>query len=178
MKYCINCGQQIDDNAKFCAHCGTTQSVQAPGPQPNIPGGKRLHCPKCRGTQLSPIVETDVQGGYSVNRSIGRKWGASAVNLKSTHRDYWMCSQCGHKFRNLDNLNEEIATQAKAQRSCAIFSVLILVISLLYLLTDMGVLLIFTLPGLILFVCLWLWFRSKLTKLTQEKEYLEANCFN
>lgn len=178
MKYCSSCGQQIDDNAKFCAHCGTTQSPQTPAPQPFVPGGKRLHCPKCKGDQLSPVVETDVQGGYAVNRSVGRKWGASAIDLKSTHRNYWMCGQCGHKFRNIDSLEEEIATQAKAQRSSAIFSILLLVLSLFYLLTGTGVLAIVTILGLIMFVCLWLWFRNKVSKLTQEKNYLETNCFH
>lgn len=177
MKFCSNCGQQIEDSTKFCPHCGNAQSVAAP--QPFVPGGKQLHCPKCRGTQLSPIVETDVQGGFAVNRSVGRKWGASAVDLKSTHRNYWMCGQCGHKFRNIDSLDEEIAVQAKAQRSCVYSGILFAVLALLALILgggmDIAVLLI---PLLLLFGGLWLWFRSKVTKLTQEKDYLEQNCFD
>lgn len=176
MKFCSNCGQQIEDNTKFCPHCSNVQAVAAP--QPCVPGGKQLHCPRCRGIKLSPIVETDVQGGYAVNRSVGRKWGASAIDLKSTHRSYWMCGQCGHKFRNIDSLEEEIAAQVKAQRSCLSMTIVFLVLSFLCVLTGVGFTAVLTIPMLILFGCLWLWFRNKVSKLTQEKEYLEANCFN
>lgn len=177
MKFCDNCGQQIEDNTKFCPHCGNAQSSAVP--RPFVPGGKQLHCPKCRGSQLSPIVETDVQGGYAVNRSIGRKWGASAVNLKSTHRDYWMCGQCGHKFRNLDNLEEEITVQAKAQRSCVYSSILFAVLVLLSVILGGGAeIAVLLIPLVLILGGLWLWYRSKVIKLTQEKEYLETNCFN
>ena len=178
MKFCTNCGQQIDDNAKFCAHCGGSQNTEAPVPRVPITGGKQLHCPKCKGISLSPVVETDVQGGYAVNRSVGSKWGASAVNLKSTHRDYWMCGQCGHKFRNLDNLNEEITVQAKAQRSCVSTSIVLLVLSLLCVVTGAGTLDIILLPVLALLVGLWFSFKKKVAALTTEKKYLEENCFN
>lgn len=177
MKFCNNCGKQIDDTIKFCPHCGSAQSDAAS--QAFVPGGRQLHCPKCRSIQLSPIVETDVQGGYAINRSVGRKWGASAIDLKSTHRNYWMCGQCGHKFRNIDSLEEEIAVQEKAQRSCVYSSILFVVLALLAMISgggmDIAVLLI---PLLLMFGCFWLWFRSKVTKLTQEKKYLEKNCFN
>ena len=178
MKFCTNCGQQIDDNAKFCTHCGNSQNAEAPAPQSFSPSGKQLHCPKCKGIRLSPIVETDVQGGYAVNRSVGRKWGASAVNLKSIHRDYWMCGQCGHKFRNIDNLTEEIAVQAKAQRSCISTSIVLLVLFLLSLVIGAGPLDILLLPVLALLVGLWFYFKKKVAVLTEEKKYLEENCFN
>lgn len=176
MKFCTNCGQRIEDNTKFCSHCGNAQSVAAP--QPFVPGGKQLHCPKCKGIQLSPFVETDVQGGYALNRSIGRKWGASAVDLKSTHRNYWMCGQCGHKFRNIDSLEEEITVQAKAQRSCVSTAIVFLVLSFICMLGGMGMVAVLTIPLMIMLACLWFWFRQKVNKLTQEKDYLETNCFN
>lgn len=34
MSYCRNCGNQISDDAKFCAKCGTMQSVSAPSEKP------------------------------------------------------------------------------------------------------------------------------------------------
>lgn len=178
MKFCSNCGQQIDDNAKFCAHCGGAQSAQAPASQPTAPGGKRLHCPKCKGNSLAPIVETDVQGGYALNRSLGRKWGASAVDLKSVHRNYWVCGQCGHKFRNIDSLNDEIAVQAKAQRSCISTSILFLVLSLICMMIDAGLVTIAAIPLWGLMLGLWFWFKKKVADLTKEKNYLEENCFD
>lgn len=178
MKFCSNCGQQIDDNAKFCVHCGTARSTQIPTPQPMAPGGKQLHCPKCKGTQLSPIVETDVQGGYALNRSLGRKWSASAIDLKSVHKNYWMCRNCGHKFRQIDSLNEEIAVQAKAQRACVSTSILFLVLSLICMMTDAGLVTIAAIPLWGLMLGLWFWFKKKVAALTAEKKYLERNCFD
>lgn len=180
MKYCQNCGKQIEDGAKLCIHCGSSQgSGSQTAPQSFVPGGKQLHCPKCKSVQLSPIVETDVQGGFAFNRSVGRKWGASAVDLKSTHRNYWMCGQCGHKFRNIDSLEEEIAVQAKAQRSCVYSSIQFAVLILLSIILGGGSgVIVLLIPLLLMFGCLWLWFRSKVAKLNQEKEYLETNCFN
>lgn len=177
MKYCSSCGQQIDDNAKFCAHCGTTQSPQTPAPQPFVPGGKRLHCPKCKGDQLSPVVETDVQGGYAVNRSVGRKWGASAIDLKSTHRNYWMCQSCGHKFRNLDSLDEEIATMEKGKKASLALIILFAVLMLITVIAGGGVGMPSILP-IIMGFFLWLLFKNKITKMQQERAVLERECFN
>ena len=30
MKYCNNCGTQLDDNVQFCSNCGAVQSTPAP----------------------------------------------------------------------------------------------------------------------------------------------------
>lgn len=178
MKFCSNCGRQIDDNAKFCVHCGNSQNTESPVSPISVTGSQQLHCPKCKGTRLSPIVETDVQGGYAVNRSVGRKRGVGAVNLKSTHRDYWMCGQCGHKFRNLDNLSAEITVQAKAQRSCIATGIFLLVLALISMSVGSGFSAIVALPVLALLVGLWFSFQKKVAALTEEKKYLEENCFN
>lgn len=36
--YCKNCGTEIDDNARFCVHCGCDQTAPAP-PQSRQPAG-------------------------------------------------------------------------------------------------------------------------------------------
>ncbi len=40
--YCKNCGAQIDDNSRFCSHCGARQGLlDSPEPKPaQRPGGK------------------------------------------------------------------------------------------------------------------------------------------
>ena len=178
MKFCSNCGQQIDDHAKFCAHCGTTQGAQVPTAQPMAPGGKRLHCPNCKGAQLSPIVETDVQGGYALNRSLGRKWSVSAIDLKSTHRNYWMCGNCGHKFRNIQNLEEEIATYRKGLRATYALAIIMAIPILITLLCGESFPPFLFIATCALIIFLVAVFKNKLNTLGKEKDYLEKNCFN
>ena len=67
----------------------------------------------------------------AVNRSFGRKWGASAIQLNSTHRDYWMCHNCGHKFRNLDSLEDELALCKKGVKSSIYAVILMAVLSIM-----------------------------------------------
>ena len=180
MKYCQNCGKELDDSAKFCVHCGHSQSapVHAVQPQTSTIGGKHLHCPECRSTQLSPIVETDVQGGYAVNRSVGRKWGVSAFDLKSTHRNYWICGQCGHKFRNIQNLKEELAVLQRSLRAFYFLAALLAVIALVPVLfgDSLPVFLIITYIALAAFLFGIL--KKKKVALTRELEYLNTHCFD
>ena len=37
MRFCPNCGSQVDDNAKFCTGCGEKLMQPAPAPQPQQP---------------------------------------------------------------------------------------------------------------------------------------------
>ena len=37
--YCKNCGQQIEDNAKWCTSCGASQDVEAVAEKPADKGG-------------------------------------------------------------------------------------------------------------------------------------------
>lgn len=72
MKYCRNCGKEINENATFCKHCGfnlgQTQNVQ----NNNI--NNRLVCPKCGSTNVTFQV---------VNEAI----------LKNKHKSiiWWIC---------------------------------------------------------------------------------------
>ena len=179
MKYCSNCGQQIDDNANFCAGCGTTQVPQAPAPQPMSPGGRRLHCPKCKSTRFTPVVETDVKGGFAMNTAIGRKTSASSIHLNSVHRDYWMCQGCGHKFRQIENLEAETKTVGKRMTAYLVLCCLSVVLCLLTLCVDMGELYGTITVLLVIFNGIMFAldkFRHK--KLLAEKEYLSVHCFD
>lgn len=172
MKFCSHCGKQIDDQAGFCPACGQTQNVVQPN-QPNVT--QRLHCPTCKSNQLSPIVETEISGGTALNHSVTRKNSVSAFNMKNTHRNYWMCQSCGHKFRNIDNLNEEIATQAKAQKSCLYSAILFAILSIIA----------FGGAGIVAAVLIgaffggfWIYFKKKADTMTQERDQLMQDCFH
>ena len=70
----------------------------------------RLHCPQCKGEQITPIVESSVDGAMTTHSSNGR---FSSTTVSNTHRNYWMCSTCGNKFRNIQNLEQEIEKMKK-----------------------------------------------------------------
>lgn len=187
MKYCQSCGKQIEDGAKFCVNCGSNQSaVQQSAAIHRNTGGHRLHCPKCKSNRLSPIVETTATGGTAVHTPITRRTGFTTYTANSVHRNYWLCQDCGHKFRNLENLKEELTRETKQMKVGLVFSVLFGVLSLflVILLTSEPMYLVFlSVPTfcvfimLIVFLCIWLFSRANTKRLTAEKEYLEKNCF-
>lgn len=178
MKYCSTCGQQIEEHAKFCPHCGSTQSAQASVPQPVTPTGRHLHCPKCKGTQFSPVVETDVKSGFSVHTAATKNLSFSDTQLKSIHRDYWMCQTCGTKFRNIENLETEIVTVSKSMKLTMIFCILFTVLSILCPIAEVGLACVLTVPFAMLLGGLHLHYRIQCKKLTEEKEYLSTHCFD
>ncbi len=115
MRYCSNCVSELADEAAFCPNCGQEQnSAPQPVQRRSTSNRKKLHCPECGAAALSPIVETEIGRGAAVNRSITRRTSASAMRFSNTRQDYWMCSECGQKFRNLQNLDEELAYYLKA----------------------------------------------------------------
>ena len=178
MKYCSSCGNQIDSNAAFCPNCGAAQTPQSPAPQAVAAGGKRLHCPKCKGIQIIPIVETDVKNGFSVNTAASKHIGFSNTYLKSMHRDYWMCQSCGHKFRQLENLEAEVNTVRKSMKPSLIFCIVFAVLSLLCLITEVGFACFLSVPFSLLMGILYIYYNNQYKKLTAEKEYLSIHCFD
>lgn len=34
--FCKQCGKEIPDNSNFCTHCGASQAVAEPAPQPEL----------------------------------------------------------------------------------------------------------------------------------------------
>lgn len=102
MRYCPNCGSKLTEETKFCPTCGTEQNTQQSVRRTAV-ARKRLHCPNCRSTSLTPIVESMSSFG-----SVGRISKKVAITETSTsNKSYWMCQECGHKFRNLEDLIQE-----------------------------------------------------------------------
>lgn len=189
MKFCPTCAAQLNDSAAFCESCGTPVSRQEEPIAPPVrrPRGKNLHCPECGGNRLSPVVESTNNGGVAVSSPMTRRVGVTTYTSTTTHRNYWMCQDCGHKFRNLQNLKEEIAAESKRMKSCFICGIIFGVICLLFGPFAAGdqVVALFTLPVLIflvigdlLFWGIWLTTRNKVTKMMEEKRYLVSRCFD
>ena len=102
MGYCPNCGKEITGNPAFCPECGTKQGGQQPVRRNTSPRG-RLHCPSCRSTNLTPVIESSGTIG-SVGR-ISKNIAVTGTNVNN--KSFWMCQDCGHKFRNLEDLIAE-----------------------------------------------------------------------
>lgn len=105
MKPCPKCNTLLNDNVMFCSNCGTNVSQQ---PVINRVTGTsgRLHCPRCKSAEITPVVETTSSGavGSRVTKNI------SVASTYHSTKSFWMCNHCGHKFRNIEDWEEEIAT--------------------------------------------------------------------
>lgn len=70
MAFCMNCGQQLPDGAKFCANCGTaTGTVKSEGIQRKTVYDGEIHkCPNC-GEILNSFVSTCPSCGYEIRNT-------------------------------------------------------------------------------------------------------------
>lgn len=179
MSYCRHCGTEINDDTRFCPNCGQSQQAFSPVPrQPRANGGNRLHCPNCRSHTISPVVETEVTSGMSMNHSFSRKNSVSAISMNNTHRNYWMCSDCGHKFRNLQNLEEELNKNKKNVKSAIVGIILVVFIMIASLATNgLSFLHIIMIPALLIIVAAIGITKNKIAELEKERIYLKRNCF-
>lgn len=190
MKFCSACGAQLSDGAAFCGECGIPVSGTSEAKKPAIPtrkpSGKKLHCPECGSTSLSPVVESTSNGGVAISTPFTKRVGITSYGSTTTHRNYWICQDCGHKFRNLQNLKEELARETKFMKGIWIFSIFFSILLLLTAMLAAGdkTLALFATPLIIiligttiLFWCLWLSTRNKVVKMMEEKRHLESHCF-
>lgn len=179
MSYCQNCGTEIDNDARFCPNCGQSKKPSSsPARQPRANGAKRLHCPNCQSNSISPVVETEISGGMSMNHSFSRKNSVSAISLNNTHRNYWMCSDCGHKFRNLQNLEDELAALHKAVISAILGIILLVVLGMFSSSTlGFGITLAFLVPVIALVIVAIFVVKNKIEKMEAERVYLKKHCF-
>lgn len=178
MSFCRHCGTELSEATRFCPTCGQSQQASpSPVRQPRA-NSKRLHCPNCRSTSISPVVETEVTSAMSLNHAISRKNSISSHGFNNTHRNYWMCSECGNKFRNLQNLEEELSKHRKNVKSAMIGIILVVIIMILSLIINgFSFLHILMLPALLLIIAAVNITRNKITELENERVYLKKNCF-
>lgn len=179
MSFCSNCGSKLEEGAHFCSNCGQgRQNEVSAVKRTGDSGGRRLHCPKCHSTSLSPVVETEITGGTSLNHSISRRNSVSAMQFNNTHRNYWMCSECGNKFRNLQNLEEEIAKLRKAVTSAIAGLLLIAVVILLNIIVvGFNFLALIMILAAAIFALAVPYVKNKIRELEKERVYLKRNCF-
>lgn len=180
MSFCPNCGTELDEGTRFCGNCGhSLQAISSSQKRNHLSNSKRMHCPECKSNDISPIVETEISSGTSFNHSFSKRNSVSTMQFNNTHRNYWMCSNCGCKFRNIQNLEAEIKnTQNIVIRGIigiilwAVFTFFITTVSGFGFISALNILLI------LLFVAAIIYLNNRIAKLTEEKAYLKKHCFN
>ena len=103
---------------------------------------KSVKCPKCGGKRLQIMTETDTHvktsgGGYSATKGClgwlifgpfgllcGNCGSKQKTSVDTTNKTYWVCSDCGNKFRNLDDWKKEIEEKEKLANNTMIYCVL------------------------------------------------------
>lgn len=94
MKYCMNCGKQLPDDAKFCVSCGMQVKTETPPQSQNkrkVEQGTLYKCPNC-GEALASLTDVCPACGYEVR------------NTKSSDA----ISEFSEKFADLDTNAQKI----------------------------------------------------------------------
>lgn len=180
MKYCKFCGKEIG-NANFCPHCGKPQHTA----QENRTGRRRLHCPECHGEQLTAITEATQTGGVATSSRITRNTAVTGYSANTVNRHYWMCQECGHKFRNLEDLNNEIVKDMQTVKNFKKLSIFVGITSLFVIfmmVAGLGILLLLPAASAVLLAvgsfAIWFTTKKKVERMTAEKVHLEQHCFD
>lgn len=156
--YCSGCGRKIDAHDEI-THNPITEAMlhydEMPEPETRRKYGI-VRCPRCGEHNLHPIDETSTSvhtsgGGYSSSKGclgwllfgpIGFLCGGMGQQQKASvstvHKLFWICNDCGFKFRNLDDWAKEINTKVKQQKLNQYSAIVLGVLSLLFLMMGGG----------------------------------------
>lgn len=103
---------------------------------------KKVWCPKCHGKKLQATTETTTEvktsgGGYSATKGCfgwllfgpfgllcGNCGNSQKTSVNTTNTTYWICSDCGYKFRNVEEWMREI-DERKNKMTRTLFSMVI-----------------------------------------------------
>lgn len=180
MRFCPNCGTELAVETLFCSNCGHSLQSNSPVPQKIRAGNSRkMHCPECKSHDISPIVETEITGGTSLNHSFSKRNSVSAMQFNNTHRNYWMCSSCGCKFRNLQNLEEELKNTQNLVKRGIVGLVLLIVLFFLFVTTvgfsffSVLCILVILLTAAAIFIL-----KNRISSMREERSYLKKSCFD
>ena len=185
MSYCKHCGSEVGD-AKFCPNCGKAQHVEQ-YTEKSCSNGRRLHCPHCRSTQLTALVESANADHIRKGAAAAKGFGLSAHGATAANRNYWMCHDCGHKLRNIENLQAEIdyaEIEMNKWKRWGIAASVVTVVLMMLAAAAGDVMMVFLCAPLGLFILyagasFWVSSREKkrFETLTDEKKRLEENCY-
>lgn len=140
----------------------------------NTPNATKLHCPNCKSHNISISTESSVGG--AVTSTYGN---TSVTSVSNTHRNFWFCSDCGTKFRNIQNLEDEINKCKYTHFIAWIIGAILAIIFIVAIKNSVIGFLLFPFAiGAVVFIIMGFVSKSKLDKKKKELEYLKENCFN
>ena len=184
MSICPNCNTTLSEDAVFCNACGAKVSATAPQQTPanNVNRGK-LHCPQCKSHNLNVTTESSVTSAATVHSRGGR---FSSTHVSNNHQTFWVCGDCGTKFRNIQSLEEEIKKYKNYPLIWFIISAVAAVLCLNWLINSANNPFGFLFGGYvavsgicaIIFLCYGFYYKSKLKKMRAELDDLKIRCFN
>ena len=147
----------------------------------SMQGQKRLHCPNCKSVNITITTESSVTGAVSTGRNI------RTTHVSNYHRNFWVCSDCGTKFRNIQSLEDEIhkcRNYPKVYFVLACLSALLFIALFINVKNDpfagffLSVYVYLSLIAAIVFLILGFWCQNKLKNMREEASYLQQNCFD
>lgn len=148
--FCNGCGRNLDSHDIETDKPITEAMLHYDEIAP-IPKYKRIHCPRCGCKDLQATVETStsvrttgssysgIKGclGWLIFGPIGLLCGnigqKQRTYVDTKNINYWVCSECGNKFRNLDDWEKEINSKENSQRINLISAATAGVLGLLFL---------------------------------------------
>jgi len=113
MKYCINCGKELNDQAKFCAHCGERQSgpntqepasqseAKTPKPKPSKSKDRSASFPAINLNMLEPGTNFN---GYHIIRVMNKDEEGIKYIASKDERQYVLKLFFHSRLTNLDKL--------------------------------------------------------------------------
>lgn len=156
--YCSGCGREIDAHDEI-THNPITEAMLHYDEMPE-PETRRKHgivrCPRCGEHNLHPMNETSTSvqtsgGGYSSSKGclgwllfgpIGLLCGGlgqkQRTSVNTVNKLFWICNECGFKFRNLDDWAKEIDIKEKQQKLNQYSAIALVVLSLLFMMMGGG----------------------------------------
>ena len=131
MKYCINCGTQLEDQMRFCSECGTEQPAgqaqNSSGPSGGASASEaNFHCNDGAGAQ--PAQATNQANSYGGNFAPQYPYGANGANPMPPYSG----------MQQVKPKSNGLAIAGFVVSLCAILFILIPVVGLLISLTALG----------------------------------------
>lgn len=166
--YCSGCGKEVGTYDDYVCNPITEAMLN----YDNIPNSLTrskygiVKCPRCEGRHLYPINETETTvhtsgKGYSGTKGclgwllfgpIGLLFGNMGekhkTSVSTSYKLYWVCNECGYKFRNLDNWNIEIEEKCKQKQLNQYSAITMGVLAILFFLIGGGL----ELVGILFFI--------------------------
>ncbi len=147
---------------------------------------EKVHCPVCRGCDLFPYRRRTSDDIESLRAQSVRTWTEFDDSSEIRELRYWICAQCGEKFRNKEDLENEITIMeatVKYNRSRKPFAIGIIIFSTVCFLIFWRLLLLTFVPlSLLVFGCIMMLISGQVQQkeyeaLLLEREYLQKHCF-